>query len=63
MTNESASESADGVKPEDLKKDQTGSHADPKGLTEQSSSSLRKAGLSKREIMEELSRERFPWEE
>jgi hypothetical protein len=63
MTNESASESVDGVKPEDLKKDQTANQADPKGLTEQSSSSSRKAGLSKREIMEELSRERFPWEE
>jgi hypothetical protein len=63
MTNELASESVDGVKPEDLKKDQTGNQADPTGLTEQSSSSSRKARLSKREIMEELSRERFPWEE
>ena len=63
MTNELASESVDGVKPEDLKKDQTGNQTDPKSLTEHSSSSPRKAGLSKREIMEELSRERFPWEE
>jgi hypothetical protein len=29
----------------------------------QASSSLRKTALSKREIMEQLSRERFPWDE
>ena len=36
---------------------------DQQGDNQESSYSARKAGKSKREIMEELSRARFPWDE
>ena len=49
-------------KTEDLGQEQTGA-PDQQGENQESSYSSRKASKSKREIMEELSRARFPWDE
>jgi len=46
---------------EDIKKDQAEILADQEHWKKYGTN--RRAGSSKREIMEELSRERFPWEE
>ena len=50
-------------KEEDVKKELPETPADSERSTEQGASNSRRAGLSKREIMEELSRQRFPWDE
>ena len=49
-------------KTEDLGQEQA-STTDQQGEIQESSYSARKAGKSKREIMEDLSRARFPWDE
>ncbi len=48
---------------EDSKKDLTEIHADQAHWAKHGTNRSTKAAKSKREIMEELSRERFPWEE
>ena len=48
---------------ENSKKEQDQVLGNPENLVTSDSNRLRKAALSKREIMEELSRARFPWEE
>ena len=48
-------------KTEELGQEQTS--AERHGENQESSYSSRKAGKSKREIMEDLSRARFPWDE
>ena len=48
---------------EEVKQDVPQNVADQEGKTQSDSYSSRKAGLSKREIMEQLSRDRFPWED
>ena len=48
---------------ENGKKEQDQVLGNPENLVTSDSNELRKAALSKREIMEELSRARFPWEE
>jgi len=48
---------------EDAKKDLTEIHADQAHWAKHGTNRSTKAAKSKREIMEELSRERFPWEE
>ena len=63
MANHSNTESEkDAPKTEDLGQEQA-STPDQQGENQKSSYSSRKAGKSKREIMEELSRARFPWDE
>ncbi|MCX7237206.1 hypothetical protein [Polynucleobacter sp.] len=49
-------------KTEDLGQEQAGA-PDQQGDNQERSYSSRKAGKSKREIMEDLSRARFPWDE
>ena len=62
MTNHSNSEpEKEAPKAEELGQEQTS--AERHGEIQQSSYSSRKAGKSKREIMEDLSRARFPWDE
>jgi hypothetical protein len=70
MTEESNLEFAGKVKPEkltslaeDFKKEQAEIISDSERWKKYGTNSPRKAALNKREIMEELSRERFPWEE
>ena len=70
MTKESTIESAAEVSPQIsssksgvIKQEQGENLADHEHSTYQRSANARRAGLSKREIMEELSRERFPWDE
>lgn len=48
---------------EDIKKDQEEIRADNEHWKKYGTNRSSKAAKSKREIMEELSRERFPWEE
>jgi hypothetical protein len=48
---------------EDSKKEQAQIHADQERWTKYGTNDPRKVALSKREIMEEMTRERFPWEE
>ena len=48
---------------EDFKKEQAEFRADEEHRKKYGTNRLSKAAKSKREIMEELSRERFPWEE
>lgn len=63
---ESASESERKNQPdktEDIKKDQPEVLVANEDLTKGGVTNPRKAALSKREIMEQLSRERFPWDE
>ena len=48
---------------EELKHEQTEDPSDCETEDKQDSGHPRKAGRSKREIMEELSRARFPWDE
>ena len=48
---------------ENGKKEQDQVLGNPENLVTSDSNRLRKVALSKREIMEELSRARFPWEE
>ena len=48
---------------EDCKKEQDQVFGNQESLAKSDSNRLRKAALSKREIMEELSRARFPWED
>ncbi len=48
---------------EDVKNEQPETLAESESAAEHTLSNLRKAALSKREIMEQLSRERFPWDE
>jgi hypothetical protein len=50
-------------KEDDVKKELPETPVDSERSTEQGVSNSRRAGLSKREIMEELSRQRFPWDE
>jgi hypothetical protein len=70
MTSKSTLECAGEVKPqtpssqlEDAKEDQVEMISDPKAPTGNVANNPRRSGLSKREIMEELSRQRFPWDE
>ena len=49
--------------PEVLGREQSETPSDQEDGGAQASNHLRKAGRSKREIMEELSRARFPWDE
>ena len=70
MTNKSTLECADGVRPQTSPSQVGGAQEDqaemiraPEVLTGNIANSSRRSGLSKREIMEELSRQRFPWEE
>lgn len=70
MTNESNLEFLGKVKSdkqtsiaEDIKKDQEEILADMEHLKKYGTNRSSKAAKSKREIMEELTRERFPWEE
>ena len=66
MANQSKLESEDGLKPQrpaDIRKEQVEVTVDHEGLTEAGPTTSRRSGLSKREIMEELSRQRFPWDE
>jgi hypothetical protein len=49
--------------PEVLGREQSETPSDQEGEGAQASNHSRKAGRSKREIMEELSRARFPWDE
>ncbi|QWE08103.1 hypothetical protein [Polynucleobacter ibericus] len=58
-------ESAQTISPnmEEIKKDQPKTLTESDGSTEPENRHSRRAGLSKREIMEQLSRERFPWDE
>jgi hypothetical protein len=70
MTKELTIESAAEVSPQIsssksgvIKQEQGEILADHEHLTYQRSANARRVGLSKREIMEELSRERFPWDE
>lgn len=53
----------DELKSEDLNRDSSDTTSEDAVENNQISSNPRKAGLSKREIMEELSRARFPWDE
>ncbi|BDT77576.1 hypothetical protein PKF023_13790 [Polynucleobacter yangtzensis] len=63
MTNHSNTEpEKESPKTEELGQEQADT-PDQHGENQQSSYSSRKAGKSKREIMEELSRARFPWDE
>jgi len=48
---------------EEVKEDQAEMIPDPGTLTGNAANNPRRSGLSKREIMEELSRQRFPWDE
>lgn len=48
---------------EDIKKDQEEIHADTEHWKRYGINRSTKAAKSKRELMEELTRERFPWEE
>lgn len=48
---------------EDFKKEQAEIHADQAHWAKYGTNRSTRAAKSKREIMEELSRERFPWEE
>ena len=48
---------------EDIKKDQAEIIADREHWAKYGANRSKKSAQSKREIMEELSRERFPWEE
>lgn len=48
---------------EDIKKDQAEIRADMEHWKKYGANRSSKAAKSKREIMEELTRERFPWEE
>ena len=70
MTNESNLEFVGKIKPEkltsmaeDLKKEQEEILADQAHWAKHGTNRSTKAAKSKSEIMEELSRERFPWEE
>lgn len=63
MTNHSNTEpEKESPKTEELGQEQADT-PDQHGENQQSSYSSRKAGKSKREIMEELSHARFPWDE
>ena len=59
----SEASNGDQLKPGDLNHDSSDGTSEDAVENNQSSSKPRKAGLSKREIMEELSRARFPWDE
>jgi hypothetical protein len=66
MANQSKLESEDGLKPQtpaDIRKEQVEVTVDHGSSTATRPATSRRAGLSKREIMEELSRQRFPWDE
>jgi hypothetical protein len=70
MSNKSILESAGGINPqtppsqvEGVKEDQAEINPDPGALTGDVANISRRSGLSKREIMEDLSRQRFPWDE
>ncbi|QWD38653.1 hypothetical protein G6671_08025 [Polynucleobacter paneuropaeus] len=70
MTNESNLEFVGKMKPEkltsiaeDFKKEQAEIIADREHWAKYGTNRSTRAAKSKREIMEELSRERFPWEE
>lgn len=60
MTNQSNTEPDN---KEELKDEQTEGLSDRETEDRQDSGHPRKAGRSKREIMEELSRARFPWDD
>jgi hypothetical protein len=63
MANHSNADSEkEAPKSEELGQEQAGT-PDQQGEIQESSYSSRKAAKSKREIMEELSRARFPWDE
>jgi len=49
--------------PEELGREQSETPSDQGGESIQAPNHSRRAGRSKREIMEELSRARFPWDE
>ncbi|QWE20114.1 hypothetical protein [Polynucleobacter sp. AP-Kolm-20A-A1] len=61
MTKESKQEPS--IEIESGNKAQDDSLVDCDYLTKPEAANSRRPGLSKREIMEELSRERFPWDE
>jgi len=70
MTDAAKSEFVSGSEPknqpektEDIKKDQPEVLATNEDLTKGEVANPRRTALSKREIMEQLSRERFPWDE
>ena len=70
MMNESKLDSADEEKhqkppseDDDAKKERAEDAVNQENSTEYRANNTRKAGVSKREIMEELSRQRFPWDE
>jgi hypothetical protein len=70
MTDKPTSECVDEVKSqkpssqvEVAKEDQAETIPGPEALTRNIANNSRRSGLSKREIMEELSRQRFPWDE
>ena len=48
---------------EELQDDQSETSSKPESDSKQDSGHPRRSGRSKREIMEELSRARFPWDE
>ena len=50
-------------KKEELQDNQSDASSKPEGDSKQDSGHPRRSGRSKREIMEELSRARFPWDE
>jgi hypothetical protein len=70
MTNELRLQSASEVKPQTSSAQAEGEHqeqaevlAENVPVAKHETTISRRAGLSKRAIMEELSRERFPWDE
>jgi len=70
MSNKSRLDSAGEINPqtpssqvEDTKEAQAEMIPDPGTLTGNVVNNSRRSGLSKREIMEDLSRQRFPWDE
>jgi len=64
MTDKTKLQIEDPAIPGDVKADEHSEHlSDSERRAKYGANGSRKAGLSKREMMEELSRQRFPWEE
>jgi len=64
MTDKTKLQIEDPAIPEDVKADEHSEHlSDSERSAKYGVNGSRKAALSKREMMEELSRQRFPWEE
>jgi len=64
MTDKTKLQIEDPAIPEDVKADEHSEHlSDSECRAKYGVNGSRKAALSKREMMEELSRQRFPWEE